>query len=197
MTTAPGQPPRRLHFILLGAVIGVAWAASLRGFMAQLAGPDSVFTFTGTFGIIIPTGTTIGALLGWAEYRRRTGSQHNLLILTPLLLGIVPLAQPGALQAFLRTGDGGAQIGLAVLAMVGGYSVSGRGPVWARAVAGTIALADTAVVFLAPKPFPYLSPATAHGAWFATLASSLYVVLALACAIPMLRPVSLVSQSAP
>jgi hypothetical protein len=46
----------RLRLILIGAVVGLTWAASLRGFMAVLAGPDSTFTFTGTFGIIIPTG---------------------------------------------------------------------------------------------------------------------------------------------
>ena len=56
----------RIRLILLGAVIGLAWAASLRGFMMVLA-PDSMFTFTGTFGVIIPTGIIVGALLGWAE----------------------------------------------------------------------------------------------------------------------------------
>ena len=60
----------RIRFILVGAVIGLAWAASLRGFMMVLAGPDSTFTFTGTFGIIIPTGIIVGALLGWAEHQR-------------------------------------------------------------------------------------------------------------------------------
>jgi hypothetical protein len=70
--------------------------------------------------------------------------------------------------------------------MVGGFSVSGRGPLWARVVAGLIALGGMAV--LAPKPFPDLSYTSAHGAWLDTLASSLFVNLALACSIPMLRP---------
>ena len=65
----------RIRFMLLGAVVGLAWAASLRGFMMALAGPDS--TFTGTFGIIIPTGIVVGVLLGWAEHQRRTGPQHR------------------------------------------------------------------------------------------------------------------------
>ena len=51
----------RIRLISLGAVLGLAWA-SLRGFMQQLAGPTSTFTFTGTFGVIIPTGVAIGAL---------------------------------------------------------------------------------------------------------------------------------------
>jgi hypothetical protein len=48
----------RIPSILIGAVAGIAWAASLRGFMQQLAGPESNFTFTGTVGIIIPTGSS-------------------------------------------------------------------------------------------------------------------------------------------
>jgi hypothetical protein len=67
----------RIRFILVGAVIGLAWAASLRGFMMVLAGPDSTFTYTGTFGVIIPTGTLVGALLGWAEHQRRTGTPSS------------------------------------------------------------------------------------------------------------------------
>jgi thioredoxin reductase (NADPH) len=68
---------RHIRFILIGAVHRVAWASSLRAFMQQLGGPTSAFTFTGTFGIIIPAGTTVGALLGWAEYQRHTGHQYH------------------------------------------------------------------------------------------------------------------------
>jgi len=169
----------RIRFILVGAVIGLAWAASLRGFMQQLAGPASTFTFTGTFGIIIPTGIIVGALLGWAEHQRHIGPQHRLLILAPLLVGIIPN---------LAAGPDPRPIGLALLAMVGGYAVSGRGPLWTRIVAGLVNLAGIVVTFLAPKPFPDLSYTTPHGAWFDTLAASLGVVLALACSIPMRRP---------
>jgi hypothetical protein len=170
----------RIRFILVSAVIGLAWACSLRAMMMALAGPDSNFTFSGTFGIILATGVVVGALLGWAEHQRRTGPQHRLLILTPLLIGLVPLI-------FTRSIDP-APIGLALLAMVGGYSVSGRGPLWSRILAGTIALADVAVPYFAPKPDPALRATTAYGAWFATLASSLYVTLALASSIPMRQP---------
>jgi hypothetical protein len=169
----------RIRLILLGAVIGLAWAASLRGFMMVLAGPDSTFTFTGTFGIIIPAGIIVGALLGWAEHQRRTGTQYRLLILAPLLIGIIPN---------LAAGPDPGPIGLALLAMAGGYAVSGRGPLWTRIVAGIVNLAGLAVTFLAPKPYPDLSYTTPHGAWFDTLAASLGVTLALACSIPMRRP---------
>jgi hypothetical protein len=170
----------RIRFMLIGAVVGIAWAASLRGFMQQLAGPDSTFTYTGTFAIIIPTGGTVGALLGWAEYQNRVGHQYRLLILAPLLVGIVP-------DLATATPDP-APIGLALFAMAGGYAVCGRGPLWTRIGAGIINLAGVAVVFVAPKPSPDLSTATPQGLWFATLGASLGTVLALACSIPMRRP---------
>src|SRR5688500_7351010 len=107
----PNSPRRkwpsmgRIRFILIGAVAGIAWAASLRAFMMVLAGSPSTFTFTGTFGIIIPTGMAVGALFGLAEYQHRVGHQYPVLIATPLLVGIVPLVEPGALQALVTTGD--------------------------------------------------------------------------------------------
>ena len=138
----------RIRFILTGAVVGIAWAYSLRGFMQQLAGADWTFTFAGTFGVIIPAGTVVGALLGWAEYQRRASRQHRLFILAPLLIGIIPVV----LTAQLDMGP----IGLALLGLIGGYSVSGRGWPWVRIVAGIIALAVIPITFLAPKPSPDL-----------------------------------------
>jgi hypothetical protein len=170
----------RIRFILVGAVCGLAWAASLRAFMMVLAGPDSTFTYSGTFGIIIPTGTLVGALLGWAEYQRRIGHQYAPLIAAPLLIGIIP----NLVTAEVDLGP----IDLAVIAMIGGYAISGRGPLWTRIVAGIINLSGVAVIFIASKPFPDLSYTTPHGAWFDTLAASLGMTLALACSIPMRRP---------
>jgi uncharacterized membrane protein YuzA (DUF378 family) len=173
-------PRDRVRFIGIGAVIGIAWAASLRGFMQQLAGSTSSFTFGGTFGIIIGAGTATGALLGWAEYQRRLGRQYPLLIAAPLLIAIFPTVGTGQLDS--------GPVGLVAAAMAGGYSVSGRGPRWARIVAAVIGFAGVPITFFAPKPDPDLSFTTPHGAWFCTLASSLFITFALASSIPMLRP---------
>jgi hypothetical protein len=168
---------RRSGFLMVGLVCGVAWASGLRAFMMALAGPASTFTFGGTFGIIISTGAAVGALLGLAEYQRRIGHRYRILIATPLLLGLVPLV----------LGDGGgAQFGLAGFALITGYAVSGRGPLWTRILAWVVTVGAPAVPFLAPKPAD-LSPSTAYGAWFGTLSASLGLVLGLACAIPMMR----------
>ena len=148
--------------------------------MMQLAGPTSTFTFYGTFGIILPAGILVGALLGWAEYQRRAGRQYLVLIGAPLLLAILP--------SLLTAGLDLAPVGLALAAMVGGYAVSGRGPLWVRSVAGLSAAGAIVAPFAAPKPYPDLSVTTPSGAWAATLASSLFVALALASSIPMRAP---------
>jgi hypothetical protein len=167
----------RARFAGLGAVLGLTWAAALRGYMMQLAGPASGFTFGGTFGIILPAGVLVGALLGWAEYLRRGGRPYRALIAAPLALAVLP--------SLLTATFDPAPVGLALSAMAGGYAVCGRGPVWARAVAGLIAAGVIVAPFVTPQPYPDLSVTTPHGAWAATLVSSLFVVLALACSIPM------------
>jgi hypothetical protein len=170
---------RRLRFIAVGAVVGIAWASSLRAFMMVLAGADSDVTFIGTFGTIIPAGLLVGALLGWAEYQRRIGQPYRWLIGSPLLVAIIPTVTTAELDT--------SPISLAAFAMIAGYSLSGRGPRWIRIVAGTIALSVPVAAFVAPKGSPDLSLTTARGAWFATLSASLFICLGLASAIPMLR----------
>jgi hypothetical protein len=56
------------------------------------------------------------------------------------------------------------------------------GLTWAAALRGYM------MQLAGPKPYPDLSITTPHGAWAATLASSLFVALALACSIPMRLP---------
>ena len=63
--------------VLVGALCGLAWAASLRGFMAQIAGPESTVDWAGTFGWILVPGILAGALLGWAEHVRKLGGRRG------------------------------------------------------------------------------------------------------------------------
>jgi hypothetical protein len=97
-----------------------------------------------------------------------------------LLIGIIP----NLVTTDLDPGP----IGLALIAMIGGYAISGQGPLGLRITAGIINLAGIPVTVLAPKPYPNLSYTTAHGLWFDTLAASLGLTLSLACSIPMRRP---------
>jgi hypothetical protein len=172
--------------VALGAVLGVAWSASMRGYMAQLAGPDSQVTWLGTFAGVILPGAVVGALPGWAHHRRGVGPAW--LVWSPLLLAVAPLAIPGAVTTLVTTGLGTGAIGVTGLAMLGGWSLSGRGPRWARILAGLFAYALVPAAYLGPPFRPELDPATPHGAWVATLFSALFVLLSFACAVPLRRP---------
>jgi hypothetical protein len=81
-----------------GMVCGLAWAASLRAYMVELSGLESIFTWSGTFGAILLPGALAGGLLGWAEHLRRTGPPRGWrwLALAPLTLAVGPMLLPGA-----------------------------------------------------------------------------------------------------
>ncbi|PZF79750.1 hypothetical protein [Jiangella anatolica] len=180
---APAPTARRqwLGPAATGALLGLTWASSLRGWMIQLAGDDSRFTWSGTFLCLLLPGAVVGGLLGWAEHLRRTDERRRAhwLVLAPLLFPIGPLSIPGAIPHLFRTGEGSASIGMVLLAMLAGYSLSGRGAVWARIGCGIVGFAIVPAMFLASS--------TPQNTWAATLFSTLFVTLALACAIPQRR----------
>lgn len=184
-----GRRAAAARLLAIGAVCGLAWAAGLRGYMAEVAGSESAATWTGTFGGILAPGLVTGALLGWAEHLRRTGGRRGWrwLALAPLAFVV---ATPGVLvSVFTDGGIGGGAIAVPLFGMAGGYCLSGRGPSWSRAVAGVFAALPIAGWAIAASAVGAgLAADTPHGAWVALLFGSFIAVLALACAIPH-RPV--------
>lgn len=172
----------------IGGVCGLAWAAALRGFMAQVAGAESGVSWGGTFGWIPLPGVVTGLLLGWAEYLRRTGGRRGWrwLALSPLLFASVLL--PGLLDpaTMFQGGIGGGAIGVPLYGMAGGYALSGRGPRWARISCGLLFATMIPIWALTVPGFggPDLAVTAPRGAWVALYYWSLMIVLALACAIP-------------
>ena len=80
--TGPAGP------VVVGAVGGLAWAAGLRGLMAEVAGPGSEVSWGGTFlGVLLP-GLVAGALLGRSEHRRRAGLRAPRTVRGPALAGV-------------------------------------------------------------------------------------------------------------
>jgi hypothetical protein len=77
----------------------------------------------------------------------------------------------------IETGEGSASLIMVMLAMLAGRSLSGRGRIWVRIFNGIIGFALV--------PMLLVSARTPQETWAATLFASLYVVLALACAVPM------------
>jgi hypothetical protein len=179
---------------LLGLVIAVAWAGALRGWMAEIAGPDSVFDWLGTFAFILLPAAIVGLLLGLADHARRTGGRPGWrwLALAPLLLGIAPLLRPGAVEEMFSSGIGGAALVIAFFGILGGYAVSRRGPVVLRIVCGLLALAVVLAGGLATSGFdiPASAGALTSGdweprqAWASVTFVSLMIVFAFACSLP-------------
>lgn len=191
----PHPPTRRpsgpVGWVALGALCGLAWACGLREFMVQVAGEGSQIHWVDTFGFILLPGAVIGGLLGWAEHLRRTGRRPGWLWLSPLLFAAILFSNPFDLAGILDNGVGGGAIGVPVIAMLGGYAVSGRGPAWCRVLAGLAFLSGFGTWLLVATDVggPSFSLTTAHGLWASTLYESLLVLFALAASVPHLAPV--------
>ena len=174
--------------VLVGGLCGLAWAAGLRGFMAQIAGSASGVDWAGTFGWILGPGIGVGALLGWAEHLRRSCGRPGWrwLALSPLLFSAILFSLPLDLSSILADGLGGGAIGVSLYGLLGGYAVSGRGPRWARILSGAGFLTAIPIWALTVTAFagPGLALDTPRGAWVAIYFWSFLAVLALACAIP-------------
>jgi hypothetical protein len=181
-------PLRARGWIVLGALCGLAWACALRSFMAAVAGIETGVDWANTFGFILLPGAVIGALLGWAEHLRRTGGRPGWrrLALAPLLFAAILFSNPFDLAGILDDGVGGGAIGVPVVAMLGGYAVSGRGPAWGRALSGLGFLAAFTSWLLVAVDVggSSFSLTTSHGLWASTLYEGLLVVFALGAAIP-------------
>lgn len=178
--TVANQPARPL--VLAGAVIGLTWATGLRGWMVQMAGDESQFHWYGTFALLLAPGLLVGALIGLAEHRRRTGGSRSLwLTLSPCLF-LAALADPAIFKALITNGLGGGAIGVVLFGLAGGYALSGRGGAWWRRSCGTFAVLGVLLMLvMASDTVPLGTP---HGTWVGLYAASLMAALCLACSIP-------------
>lgn len=170
--------------VVLGAVLGVTWAAALRGYMVELAGRDSHVDWVGTFALILLPGAVVGGLFVLAEHWRRDGG-WRWLALSPVLFAVAALLPPGAFAPFVTTGIGGGAVGVVGVGLLLGYAISGRGPRWTRVVCAVVGAAMGVGTVASGALFnPALSAATARGAWVLVLVAGLLTVLVLVCAIP-------------
>jgi hypothetical protein len=190
--TSPVTGRRAAGPVALGGLCGLAWAAGLRGFMALVAGLEHHTTWVGTFGWVLVPGVVTGALLGWAEHLRRTGGRRHrrwlaCAPLTFLALFVPGLVDPGSL---LEGGIGGGAIALPLMGMAGGYALSGRGPVWARVLAGLLPLSAIPnwALTAATVGGAEFALDTPFGAWAALYLWSFIALLCTACTIPHRRP---------
>jgi hypothetical protein len=182
MSVAAVTPPPARNLVVAGAVVGLTWAAALRGWMIQMAGDGSGVHWFGTFALVLAPGLLAGALIGLAEHRRRTGGSRSWwLTLSPCLF-LAALADPTIFRQLITQGIGGGAIGVVLFALAGGYALSGRGRTWWRRTCGTIAVIG--VLFMMVLAGDTAPLETAHGVWVGLYASSLLALLCLASAIP-------------
>ena len=182
-----------ITYAVIGAVLGLMWAASLRGWMVLLAlafGERPQLTWEGTFlGILLPA-ALVGALLGGAEHARITrGSKlWRWAILAPLLLAVAPaIVTENFFTVLLTTGMGGGAIGVALIGVLGGYAVAGRGPWWVRGVSGflgSVLLLGIAGLFFGNPQTPLSTAGKAFGGIYGVL---LMVLLVAGSSIPYRR----------
>jgi hypothetical protein len=195
-THAPvsGDRSRAVPLVLLGGLCGLAWAAGLRGFMAQIVHEDSSVSWSGTFGYVLLPGLVIGSLLGWAEHLRSTGGRRRWrwLALSPLLFVAVLFSEgPLGVLGVFEDGLGGGAIGVPLYAMAGGYAISGRGPRWGRLACGSLVLTAIPIWALTVESFAGadLAVTTPRGLWVALYYWSFLALSMVAAAIPH-RPVA-------
>ena len=130
------------------------------------------------------------ARLGSRDPARGGRPGWRWLALAPLLLAIAPMLMPEALVVLFTEGLGGGAIAVALLAIGGGFAISGRGALWARIACGILSFlllagvsATALVLGRAAAPGN-----EARGWWTLLLAASLLAILVLAASIPF-RPV--------
>lgn len=199
-TPEPKDGLTAIRFVIVGAVCGLAWSTGFRAYMIEIAGAVSRFEWFGTVGAILIPGVVIGALLGWAAAKSALGRDRRvrLLVLSPVLFAIMPMLRPGALADLLTSGLGGGAVGVALIAIGGGYSLSHIGPIWARTACGIIAWGGAVAVaatvpLLGTRRDALTEP---RGVWATLLAFSFIAVLIIATSIPLRSPV-LVAKAAP
>jgi hypothetical protein len=176
--------------ILLGGLCGLAWAAGLRGMMAQVAGDDSTVHWELTFGWLLLPSVLLGGLFAWADLRRRAGNGRGRrwFVAAPLLFAGVLFSDPAHPTGIFDNGVGGGAIAVPVIGMAGGYVLAAQGRLWARLACGLVALVPYPVWAVSATAVggSELALSTPRGAWVAVYLYSFVLLLQAACAIPHL-----------
>lgn len=173
---------RRGRLLAGGALVGLTWAAGLRGWMADFAGAESAFTPL-TFVLVLLPGVAVGMLFGLAEARRRVGhAPSRWLVLAPVLF-LAALADPVIFFQFIQSGVGGGSLALVSFGLAGGWALSGRGRRWTRVLAGVFAGAGVLLCYATGSSADPDDPV--HSTWGGLYLASFTAVLCVACVLPL------------
>ncbi len=179
-------PPAVAPYVAVGGLCGLTWAASLRGWMVELAEGDSTSSVTWlTFVLLLLPGLAIGVLLGWAAYlRSRDLVGPRWLVFAPALFAVA-LFDPTIFAAFIRNGEGGGSLMVVATALCSGFVLSRRG--WSLARAACALVAALGLLLLGFTGTMAAPLSTARGAWVCLYGFSLVVLLCLSSVLPYPR----------
>jgi hypothetical protein len=168
-------------YLVVGGLCGLAWAAALRGWMVQLAGTQSTFTWL-TFLLVLLPGVAVGSLLGRAAYLRVNGVRlPRALIFAPVLFAGA-LLDPKIFLGLIREGTGSGALIVVATALAGGYALARRGWSVGRVAAAVLAVPGLLMLTLmGGMTGPVSSP---RGAWVCLYGFALMLLLCWASALP-------------
>jgi hypothetical protein len=169
------------HYVLVGGLCGLAWAAALRAWMVQLAGAESRFSWM-TLVLVLAPGTAVGALLGLAAYLRVNRlPQPRRLIFAPVLFAGA-LLDPSIFRALIRNGQGSGALMVVAAALGTGFVLSRRGFSVARLAAALVTLPILLLLgLMGSMAGPIQTP---RGLWVSLFGLSLILLLGLASVLP-------------
>lgn len=118
--------PGTVSELVIGACVGLTWAAALRAYMVELVGEASEFHWYGTFGAVLLPGAIAGAGIALARQRQLRGDARAWLpSLSLVSLTVLPLLPPGALKRLFTKGLGGGALGVVGALFLGGWGLAG------------------------------------------------------------------------
>ena len=169
------------RYLVVGGLCGLAWAAGLRGWMAQLAAGGSNVTWLTLVLVLLP-GTIIGALLGWSAYLRSKGVRGSRwLVFSPVLFASA-LLDPEILYGLITDGTGaGALIVIATTLSIGYVLSRHRWSIRRTACAVVAALGLLLIGAMGGMAAPM---STARGAWVSLYGFVLVLLFGLAAVLP-------------
>ena len=150
------------RYLVVGGLCGLAWAAGLRGWMAELAGGGSQTTWLTLVLVLLP-GTIIGALLGWSAYLRSKGVRGSRwLVFSPVLFASA-LLDPQIFRGLITDGTGAGALIVIAIALSIGYVLSLRR--WSIRRAACAVVAALGLLLIGGMGGMAAPMSTARGAW--------------------------------
>jgi hypothetical protein len=183
MSIRTSGPRAATRYLVVGGLCGLAWAAGLRGWMAELAAGGSGSNVTWlTLVLVLLPGTIIGALLGWSAYLRSKGVRGSRwLVFSPVLFASA-LLDPEILYGLITDGTGaGALIVLATTLSIGYVLSRRRRSIRRTACAVVAALGLLLIGGMGGMAAPM---STARGAWVSLYGFVLVLLFGLASVLP-------------